>query len=116
MHIFILGSTGRTGKHLLEQALQRSHAVNILVRDKTKVVRTHPKLTIFEGSPLDKVALDSAMKGCEAILSTLNVSRTSDWPWSRLRSPEDLMSSTMKTIIELAPKHNIRRIIFTSAW
>jgi putative NADH-flavin reductase len=116
MHILILGSTGRTGKHLLQQALDRGHIVTILVRDKKKVPITHPNLTVFEGTPLDKAALENAMKGCEAILSALNISRVNDWPWAKLRTPEDFLSATMKNIIELAPKQTIKRIIFTSAW
>ena len=116
MHIIILGATGRTGKHLLEQALQRGHTVNVLVRDKNKITGNDHRVTVFEGSPSDKTALETAMKGCEAILSALNISRTCDWPWSKLRSPKDLLSSVMKNIIELAPAHNIHRIIFTSAW
>jgi putative NADH-flavin reductase len=116
MRILILGSTGRTGKHLLQQALHRGHIVTILIRDKKKVPLIHPNLTVFEGTPVDKAALENAMKGCDAILSALNISRVNDWPWAKLRSPVDLLSTIMKSIIELAPKNNIQRIIFTSAW
>jgi putative NADH-flavin reductase len=116
MHILILGSTGRTGKHLLEQALQRGHTVNVLVRDKSKINNNDDHLTVFEGSPLDKTTLENAMQGCEAILSALNISRVSDWPWSKLRSPKDFLSTVMKNIIEVATEQNINRIIFTSAW
>jgi putative NADH-flavin reductase len=116
MHILILGATGRTGKLLLEQALQRGHTVHALVRDKNKLKLMHAGLTIFEGSPLDKTALENAMRGCEAIISALNISRTTDWPWSKLRTPKDFLSETMKNIIGLAPQLNSRRIIFTSAW
>jgi putative NADH-flavin reductase len=116
MRLLLLGSTGRTGKHLLELALQRGHIVNILIRDKNKFSINDPNLTVFEGTPLDKTVLENAMQGCEAILNALNVSRTSDWPWAKLRSPKNLLSETMKNIIELAPKQNIQRIIFISAW
>ena len=116
MHILLLGSTGRTGTHLLNQALKRGHTVHVLVRDKSKLSASHPNLVIFEGSPLDKPALENAMQGCEAVLSTLNVSRKSDFPWAGLRSPENLLSSAMKNIIELATKHHIQRVIFMSAW
>jgi putative NADH-flavin reductase len=116
MRILILGATGRTGKHLLQQALQRSYTVNALVRDKNKTPMLDPHLTIFEGTPLNEEVLGNAMKDCDAVLSALNVSRNSDWPWSGLGSPKDFLSQTMKNIIELAPKHGIDRIIFTSAW
>jgi nucleoside-diphosphate-sugar epimerase len=116
MRVLILGATGRTGKHVLEQALLRGYHVHVLVRDKSKLSPDHGHLTLFEGSPADIGALDNAMKGCEAILSTLNISRVNDFPWAGLRTPGDFLSSVMKTIVELMPKHSIKRIIFTSAW
>lgn len=116
MRILILGATGRTGKFLLEEALQRGYHVHVLVRDKSKVTLTHGHLTVFEGSPSDPGALDNAMSGCEAVLSALNVSRKSDFPWAKLRTPPDFLSTVMKSIIELVPHHGIQRIIFTSAW
>jgi putative NADH-flavin reductase len=116
MNLFLLGATGRTGKQVLEQALRRGHIVHALVRDKQKVKNNHPCLILFEGNPADKTALAAAMKGCNAIISALNISRTSDFPWSPLRSPKDLLSTVMKHIIELALELRIRRIVFVSAW
>ena len=116
MKILLLGATGRTGRHLLQQALDRGHTVHALVRDRGRVKITSENLTVYEGSPLDKRSMQHAMTGCEAILSALNISRTNDWPWAKLRTPEDFLSSAMKNIIELAPQHHIQRIVFTSAW
>ncbi len=76
----------------------------------------HPRLFLVEGDPGNKVDLDTAMKGCEAVISALNISRTSDWPWAQLRTEKNFLSRVAQLIIELAPSHNIRRYIFTSAW
>jgi putative NADH-flavin reductase len=116
MKLLLLGATGRTGKQILEHALERGHIVHVLVRDKQKVKNNHPSLVLFEGKPDDKAALLNAMRGCEAVISALNISRTSDFPWSPLRSPKDLLSIVMKYISELATELHIRRIIFVSAW
>jgi nucleoside-diphosphate-sugar epimerase len=116
MNILLLGATGRTGRHLLRQSLDRGHTVHALVRDRSSVKITSENLLVYEGSPLDKVIMQQAMTGCEAILSALNISRYNDWPWARLRTPKDFLSSVMKNIIELAPQHHIQRIVFTSAW
>jgi uncharacterized protein YbjT (DUF2867 family) len=116
MKILLLGATGRTGKLLLQQALANGYEVNVLLRDESKLNITHPNLQIFEGLPTDKAALDKAMQGCEAILSALNISRTSDFPWAKLRTPANFLSETAKCVIELAAKHNISRVIVTSAW
>ena len=116
MKILLLGATGRTGRHLLRQTLERGHSVHALVRDTRKVTLTNPNLILFQGSPADRSALERAMQDCQAVLSALNISRTSDWPWAKLRTPADFLSSVMKTIIDIAPKFGIRRIIVTSAW
>jgi uncharacterized protein YbjT (DUF2867 family) len=116
MKILLLGATGRTGKWVLEEAIHRGHIVHALVRKAAKVKLTNGQLTLFEGTPTDPVALEKAMQGCEAILSAINISRTNDFPWAPLRTPKDFLSASMKNMISLAPKHNIRRIIFISAW
>ncbi len=114
--ILILGASGRTGKELCRQALQRGWRVNVLVRQPARFSFSHPQLEIYEGSPADEQALNKAMQNCVAILSALNISRKSDFPWSALRTPADFLSATMERILRLAPQHHINRIVFTSAW
>jgi uncharacterized protein YbjT (DUF2867 family) len=116
MKILLLGATGRTGKWILEEAIARGHVVNALVRTPSKVRLTNGQLHSFEGTPTDATALENAMQNCQAILSAINISRHNDFPWTGLRTPKDFLSASMKNIIALAPKHNIHRLIFTSAW
>lgn len=116
MKLFLLGVTGRTGRLLVDEALRRGHTVHALARDKRKVRITNGNLILFEGTPADKNVLQQAMRGCEAILSTLNISRTSDFPWAKLRTDKKFLSQVMRDLVALAPQHNINRIIFTSAW
>jgi len=115
MKLFLLGATGRTGAHVLQQALARGHEVHILVRDKQKVVLKSPLLTIFQGNPTDETALAAAITGCEAVLTALNISRTSDFPWAKLRAPKDLMSQTMAKLLVLMAQHSIKRVVVVSA-
>jgi putative NADH-flavin reductase len=116
MKLFLLGATGRTGRHVLEQALKRGHIIHALVRDKQKVKLASPNLILFEGTPSDKAMLQQAMTGCEAILSALNISRNNDFPWAKLRTSKTFLSDLMRDLVEIAPRHKINRIIFTSAW
>ncbi|HEX7847839.1 MAG TPA: NAD(P)-binding oxidoreductase [Chitinophagaceae bacterium] len=116
MQLLLLGATGRTGKHILETALEHGHTVHALVRDKQKINVSHAQLQLFEGDPLNKTILSEAMTGCDAIVNALNISRTSDWPWAKLRSPENLLSAIAQHIIDLTPQHNIDRYVFISAW
>lgn len=113
--ILILGSTGRTGKWLLDEALKRGYSVNVLVRDKSKV-SPHTQLRIFEGNPSNKKDLMSAAEGCETVLSALNISRNSDFPWAKLRASKSFLSETMQNLIEIGVSGKLKKVIFTSAW
>jgi len=116
MKLLILGSTGRTGHIIVEEALRRGYYVSVLVRDKSKVVSHSKKVTVFEGSPANEADLKIAMRGCKVIITALNISRTSDFPWAALRTPSTFLADTMKNIITVAKQQNVVRIITISAW
>jgi putative NADH-flavin reductase len=116
MKILLLGATGRTGKLILEQLIMNGHTVNAVVRDKTKIKIASPALSVFTGSTLDKSLIMLAMQGCDAIISALNISRNSDFPWSSLRTSKTLMSDTITNVISIAGSQNIKRLIVISAW
>lgn len=56
------------------------------------------------------------MQGCDAVLSTLNITRYSDFPWSSLRTPETFLSNTIQKVLAIAADLNLKRIIIISAW
>ena len=116
MKVLILGATGRTGRHLVNEALRFGFEVNVLVRDKSKLPAYPEQVTAFEGTPVVINDLANAMQGCDAVLSSLNISRTSDFPWAKLRTPKDFLSASMKNIIATAATVGIKRIIITTAW
>ncbi len=116
MHILILGPTGRLGRLLVDEALSRGHQVSVVVSHEYRL-KTDPKLLdVHEGTPLNKYTVSEAMKGCDAILSALNISRTSDYPWADLRTSADFLSLSMKNILEAAAENHIKRIVITTAW
>lgn len=55
------------------------------------------------------------MHGCKAVLSALNISRTSDFPFAPLRTPKDFLSKTAENIIALMPKTGIKHAIIVTA-
>ena len=116
MRILILGATGRTGRFLVEEAVKQGYDINVLLRDKGRLNVSSKSITLFEGTPSNINALLPAMQGCEAILSTLNISRTSDFPWAPLRTPKNFLSAAMENIIKAADQLQIKRIIITTAW
>lgn len=116
MKILILGTTGRIGKLILSEALKQGYEINCLVREPKKIKENHRMLNIFKGSPERISELENAIKNCDGIISTLNISRKSDFPWSKLRTPKTFLSDVMKNIISLTEKNKINRIVVCSAW
>lgn len=116
MHILILGATGRTGERLLHEALADGYRVTILVRDRRKIGISSGKLTVVERATLDADSLQQAISGCDAVISTLNISRTSDFPWSSLRTPPTFLSDLLTRLIPICEAQHVRRLIVVTAW
>lgn len=116
MKILILGGTGRTGKLLIDEALKRGHEVHALVRSSATLTSDRPGLTLFTGTPYNLTDVQKAMQGCQAILNALNISRQSEFPWSRIISPQDFLSVSLRNVITCMRQEGISRVIIISAW
>lgn len=115
MQILLLGATGRTGKLVLAKALETGYRVHVLSRN-TERIQKRQGLKIFEGNPANQEDLEKALSGCDAIVSVLNISRKSDFPWSKLRTPKHFLSDVMKLLVPLAEEKEVSRITVCSAW
>jgi putative NADH-flavin reductase len=109
MKILLFGATGRTGKIILQKALKDGHEVTAIVRDPSKLDRSNAK--IIQGTPYDRETVMKAMNGCDVVISTLNVSRVSENPWAKLRSPKDTISHSIQNALEAMKENKSKRII-----
>jgi putative NADH-flavin reductase len=116
MKILLLGATGRTGKLVVDEALRQGHELICLVRKPEAIHTRHKQLTIYQGSPERLGDLEGAIQGCEVVITVLNISRNSDFPWSSLRTPKTLLSDVITNLITLSETHVISRLIACSAW
>ncbi len=57
MRILIFGASGRTGRPLVEQALERGHEVTAFVRDPVRLALEHGRLRVVSGDVTDAVAV-----------------------------------------------------------
>jgi putative NADH-flavin reductase len=115
--IAVLGATGRTGRWIVKEALDRGYAVNALVRSKSRLAIQHPDLTVVEGVPTSAKDLILTMQGCEAVLSALNIPRKKEWwPWSELSASPTFLSDVARKLVSVAKEMEIRRILVVSAW
>lgn len=71
--VLILGATGRTGKLVVERALNQGFEVTVLVRhpEKLREWQHHPALEILKGDVLHYPDIFNAMQGNDAVVSAL---------------------------------------------
>jgi uncharacterized protein YbjT (DUF2867 family) len=112
MKILVLGATGRTGIEIIKIALQKGHTVSAIARNPEKLKDF--EIDITEGTPYDSEILEKAIKGCDAVINTLNVSRKSDNPWARLAAPRDLISKSAANALQAMKKNDIKRFVALS--
>ncbi len=67
--IALFGATGKTGRRVLERALDNGHNVRALVRDPRKLNRTHERLTVISGDVLDPATVAETVAGANAVLA-----------------------------------------------
>ncbi len=71
MKLLIFGGTGRTGRALVEQALEQGHIVTVFARDPAKLGMAHENLRVMKGDIADYDSVEAAIKAQDAVLSAL---------------------------------------------
>lgn len=105
MKLAIFGGTGKTGKHLVRQALAAGHEVRALVRNPSKMDLTHERLTLIQGDIQDAAAVEKAVAGTDAVLSTLGPTNN---------TPDYQVSKGTTNILSAMKHHGVRRLIISA--
>ena len=71
MKLLIFGGTGRTGRALVEQALEQGDIVTVFARDPAKLGMAHENLRVMKGDIADYDSVETAIKAQDAVLSAL---------------------------------------------
>lgn len=114
MKILLLGASGRTGRLILNEALNQGMEVHAIFRSPENA-EIRPGLTVFKGTPEDLPLVLEAARGCNAAISALNLSRKSDWPWARQITPRGFMVKSVQNVLEAMNQHQFSRIVVISA-
>jgi NAD(P)-dependent dehydrogenase (short-subunit alcohol dehydrogenase family) len=104
MKLAIFGGTGKTGRHLIQQALEAGHEVVALARTPSALDIQHPKLTLIQGDVRDASRIEEVVQGADAILSVLG---------PRSNKPEFAISAGIEHILNAMQRHHVRRLILT---
>lgn len=101
MNVIVFGSTGRTGKYLIEYALEAGHQVTAFARNPDNVHFKHPRLVVFQGDATRADVVEQALKGQEAVLFAVGTDL----------GETNLRQTSMKNIVEGMQKQGIKRLI-----
>jgi putative NADH-flavin reductase len=77
MKLYVIGGSGRTGHHLVDQAIARGHEVTALVR-RADALRPQPHLELIEGNAARPEDVAAFLDGHDAVLSCLGHRRHED--------------------------------------
>lgn len=110
MKCFLTGSTGYLGNRLLQALLENDFEVNVLVR-KRGALKTHKNLSVYYGSISSIEEIEPAIKHCDYVFHMAAYANV----WSKDKSlPYQTNVSGTANVLELALKHGVKKVVFTS--
>lgn len=113
MKILVLGISGKTGRLAAEAAISRGHKVVGIARNPEKV--TVKGAEIVAGTSYDLETVRKAIEGCDAVISTLGSFSNTQGLFSKIKTPLDVMSVSMKNTVKLMEEKGIKRIVLMTA-
>jgi hypothetical protein len=105
MKICIIGASGKLGKYMLQQALDRGHEVVAVcrVRSVSKLDAFKGRITVIPGATNDRQVIKKAVAGCDGVLTVLV-------PWGT----HQYSSGTAQAVLDYAQPG--ARLIFSCGW
>ncbi len=112
MRIFVTGSTGYIGQHLIMRLAAEGHSIHALCRSGNNPnLVAHPKIKFFKGDILDLFSLEKAMSGCEQVYHLAAFAK----PWAK--DPSIYFKINVdgtRNVLETAKRLQVQKILFTS--
>jgi hypothetical protein len=99
------GGTGKTGQHLVQQALAAGHEVVMLARTPSNVTSWREKLTVVTGDILNSEAVSATIQSVDAVMSVLGPTHN---------QPEFVISKGTDHILNAMKQHNVQRLILSA--
>jgi putative NADH-flavin reductase len=117
--ILIIGGSGRTGKLVITELLQRSHKVTALVRKpETMQTEVNAGLITTTGTPLSvedvRKAFDQSRP--EVVIVTLSAPRATDSPFAAVTSPPRLMADSTANVVTVMKEFGSPKIVIMQAF
>ncbi|WP_163381266.1 NAD(P)-dependent oxidoreductase [Cyclobacterium sp. SYSU L10401] len=121
MTTLVIGASGSTGKHLVDQLLQSNQQVKVIVRSPEKLPeswKTNKQLSIFQAN-VSEITVDEMakyVKDCNAIASCLGHSLTWQGMYGKPRKlVTDAVSLTCRAILKNAPNNPVKVVLMNTS-
>lgn len=105
MHIAVVGSTGRTGLEIVQQALARGHQVRAWARTPEKMELKHPDLRV-DAIDILHSDLDAALQDVDAVVVSLGGAQLKD---------SSTRSQGTQRLVDAMRKQGVSRIVIISS-
>lgn len=103
MHILVFGASGGTGQQVVKQAIERyGYDVTAFARNPDAFPLEHEKLHVVKGDILDYDSVVEAVKGKDAVISTLGVNEL---------KPNTILSDGTSNIVKAMEQHGVKRLV-----
>jgi len=116
MRVFVAGGAGYVGSRLVPELLKQGHEVvvfDLYLYGKT-VLQAHPKLTEIKADLRDFKAVDTALKGCDAVIHLACISNDPSFELNPALG-KSINLDAFEPFVELAKKHKVKRFIYASS-
>jgi len=101
--IAVIGGTGKAGKYLVNQLVQRGFRLKLLIRNPETFQLKHPLIQVVEGNANNAADIHLLMQNCDAIISTLGLGQPP--------SETNIFSESTKNVLLAMTNHQIERYI-----
>ncbi|CAF0770573.1 unnamed protein product [Didymodactylos carnosus] len=108
MKISIFGSTGPTGRELVNQALEKGYKVSTLVRNPLDIV--HANLTVIKGNIFDIEAVKNVIENSDAVISVLGFT-----PQLFREKSTDIYSKIASLLVKAMTELNLKKLMFCTS-
>ncbi|KAJ5367640.1 TrkA-N domain dehydrogenase [Penicillium brevicompactum] len=117
MRFLIIGGSGRTGKLVIEDILERGHQATALVRKPTSLDQ-RTGLDVVKGTPLETSDIRDAFKiGVpDMVIVTLSALREKDSPFAAPISPPRMMADSNANVAQVMKEFGVQKIVVLQAY
>ncbi|WP_250254686.1 NAD(P)H-binding protein [Chryseobacterium sp. Marseille-Q3244] len=102
--IAVIGGTGKSGKYLVQNLLEKRYPMKLLWRKPEDFKMQDPLIEIVKGDVRDEEAVHSLIEGCNIVISTLG----------QPKEEKSVFSDAAKNIIRTMNHYRIKRYIVTT--